>query len=535
MFFPKITKRETKFFVLWSVFIIALILLPHLYGYFTTPVGKQFTNLSYFYPEDTNSYFAWINQAKNGQILFEDMFTSEPHAKAFFHPVFLILGLASRVLGLGVVALWYIGQIIANLFLCFSLYLFLSFFIKKIGQRILAFILVTTSAGLGWIFGFASTDTWMPEATIFQSMGWPLLFAITIALMLWVFMLFLKAQREKQLKYIFYAALLALLLAFIHPYDIVTVYGVLGIYTLYLIFSSGRIKEHLLRIFIFLALSLPAPLYNFYLVLKNPVFNQWAQSKTLSPPLYSYLLGFGILIPLATWGIFWIIKEKKEKLYFLLVWTLVSFVLVYLPFNFQRRLIMGIQIPLVILGSIPLFKLVTPLKGRRVINSLPKLIVLGYVLLILCGTNINHLGNTFLMLKKGNYPWYLEKKTVEAIKWLDKNSDSQEVVFASYETGNFIPRFSRHKAFIGHWDQTINLVEKEKVVENFFTGQEESYTEFEEIFKKHKVKYVFWGPYEQLLEGQPLSSKVIDATEKFLSTQMDKVFDNQLVKIFKYE
>lgn len=530
MFLPKISKKELKFLILWSSLIIALVLLPHLYGWLTAPQEKQFTNLSLYYTEDTNSYFAWINQAKEGHILFEDMYTTESHQRAFFHPLFLVIGLISKTFSIPIIALWYVGQIIANLFLCFSVYLFLNFFIKKRGQRILAFVLATTSAGLGWVFGLASVDTWMPEAIIYQSMGWPLLFPLAIALMLCIFLLFFKAQALKKLKYIFYAGLLALLLAFVHPYDIATIYAVLGIYTLYLIFQSRTIKEHLLRLSILLILSLPASLYNFYLISKNPVFHQWAQSKTLSPPLYSYLLGFGILIPLALWGGVRALREKRERLYFLLIWVLASFTLVYLPFNFQRRLIMGVQIPLVILASIPLFKLVASLKGKGTIVSFPKIIVLGYIFLILSATNINYFGSSFLALKGGNYPWYLEKKTVEAMEWLDKNSHSQEVVFASRKTGNFIPRFSGNKAFIGHWDQTINLAEKQEVVKNFFAGKL-SLHEQRRLFENYGVEYIFFGPYEKAItKDSSASTKTIEA---FFSASAVKVFDNGLVQIFK--
>lgn len=530
MFLPRINKKEIKFLVLWSAFIITLILLPHLYGYIVSPQGKQFTNLISAYPEDTNSYFAWINQAKEGHFLFEDIYTTESHERSFFHPVFLVIGFASKLFHIPTIILWYIGQIVANLFLCISVYLFLSFFIKKGGQRILAFILATTSAGLGWIFGFVSVDTWMPEAIIFQSMSWPFLFPIAIALMLWIFLFFLEALKQGKLKYIFYAGLLTLLLTFIHPYDVVTVYSVLGIYTLYLTFQQKLIRKHFLRFFIFLLISLPAPLYNFYLISKNPVFHQWAQSKTLSPSLYSYLLGFGILIPLAIWGIARILRERRKNLYFLLIWILVGFVLVYLPFNFQRRLIMGMQIPLVILASIPLFKLVAPLKGK--VLTFPKAIVLAYLLLILSATNINYLGNFFLVLKRGGYPWYLQKEVVEAMKWLDENSSSGEIIFSSYETGNFIPRFSGNKTFIGHWDQTIHLAQKEEIVDDFFSSQPFPY-ELKRLSEFYGIKYIFFGPYEKAIAKDiPVSKR--KAIETFLSASANKVFDNGIVKIFKY-
>ena len=117
---------------------------------------------------------------------------------------------------------------------------------------------------------------------------------------------------------------------------------------------------------------------------------------------------------------------------------------------------------------------------------------------------------------------YLPDKNIEAMKWLRQNSAENSVVFASFYNGNVIPYYANRFVYVGHGPMTINLEEKMKKGENFYSGKlltDDVYN----FLKKEKIDYVFYSEEEKKMG-------------KFNPKQYDfleKVYQNNEAEIYK--
>src|SRR5262249_40155063 len=101
-----------------------------------------------------------------------------------------------------------------------------------------------------------------------------------------------------------------------------------------------------------LLVILPAiPILAYYLlaVNSNPVFAGWnAQNSTPSPSPDKYILGYGLLLIVAIPGLWRGLRYfERDGDRFMLIWVIIMPLLLYAPFNLQRRLFIGLIIPIV--------------------------------------------------------------------------------------------------------------------------------------------------------------------------------------------
>jgi len=132
--------RQWKFVLLWSAAIILLANIPYIFGYAIAPQNKMFMGDARSFI-DTNTYLAWMNQAADGHILFKNIYTTEPHSRMLFHPLFLLLGNLSRATGFSVITIHSMARIVFGFILLVFGYIFISLFIEKEFDRSLAFVL----------------------------------------------------------------------------------------------------------------------------------------------------------------------------------------------------------------------------------------------------------------------------------------------------------------------------------------------------------------------------------------------------------
>jgi hypothetical protein len=545
-------KREVKFVIFWSVFISILALLPLAYGHLNVPEGKVYTGLTAsIYPSDVNSYFAWIRQAQEGSFLFEDKFTSEPHNAWIFHPVFLGIGLLSNISHINVIYFWYFATIASNFFLLYVVYLFLwnffsprkiaAFQAESFGKtkekdgasgnltmpRILSFIIITISSGFGWMLGQISADNWIIETSTFQSMRWPFIFSIAISLMLLTFLFLLKSEETRKIKFTCYAGFSALLLSIIHPYDMFVIIPVAMVFLLTNGWTKKELKKSLGKMLLFLALISPGILYSLYITFFDPVFGAHNKISMPSPSPLSYMLGFGLLSFFGFTGLVFSVldarkipREEKNKFFLIALWIIISAALLYSPVNFQRRFIMGLQIPLAIFSTIALIEITKKLKEKR------KILAVSAAISFLSIGNFTFLLKDIGYLAGQDFPFFADKNFMAGLEWLDKNTKNQDVILSSPKTGNLIPRFSGNRVYIGHWAQTLDIAAKNEEVEKFYASAA-SKDYIRNFLEKSRVNYIFCGDFEYDCKSQSWEEKILALKEITL------VFNSQSVKIYK--
>jgi hypothetical protein len=207
-------------------------------------------------------------------------------------------------------------------------------------------------------------------------------------------------------------------------------------------------------------------------------------------------------------------------------WFLVSFILVYLPFDFQIHMLNGWQIPIAILATRALFDYILPFarpRLKRIRNERTLQTTLVVVLLLaVIPTNVYLWTWRFVDLRRHDYPYYLHKEELMAMKWIEANAQPEDVVLSSLTIGQYIPLLTGAHAYLGHWAQTLDFFNKSKAVDQFFASSTRDATRVN-IVRDHGVDYIFVGPAERGLGNFDLGQSVL----------YERVYASPLVSVFR--
>ena len=501
------------------IIVSALVIstLPFLVAYWSTPAGLQFGGFV-LNVEDANSHVAKMMLGKRGEWLFYLNYSPEVHEGAFVNSVWNLLGWLAARLSLPLLAMWHIARVAFGLFYLMAVVVTINYFVADRRQRTVALFLAAFGSGLGWVpllfgqqivAGARPIDFWLAEAYSTPILvGYPHIL-LAVAMLLLTFVLALKALEAYTLPPGLAAGLCALVFVLIHPFGVAVVDLSLVTYVLALrLLRSKSLARSLLAIAPVFLLPLPLFAYDVVVFLTNDVFRAWSeQNLCLSPSPFLYLLGYGVMVPLAMLGMLASMRASAERSVFLLVWTTVVAILLYVPFNSQRRFIEGLIVPLAILSARGIAEYVLPYIRQRMSYRLTRISVPIILTLTLPSTLIFVGGLTSLSLQ---HParLYQDVLKMEAIEWLGARTKPDEVVLSSQQTGNLIPAVAGNAVVVGHWAETIGFQEKQRFVKTFF-DERTTDEQRREILERFRVSYLFYGPEERALgdydvEGSPL-------------------------------
>lgn len=198
-------------------------------------------------------------------------------------------------------------------------------------------------------------------------------------------------------------------------------------------------------------------------------------------------------------------------------WLLAVLVVAYFPkFNWRWHLLNGVQIPLAILATQGLRRTAfrTILRHRwpaiapwwrRILQGRPGVMAATALTIALCC-----LGSVNLMLTYRHEatqvvePTYLPKAEVAALEWMSREMPREALVLSTYSTGNYIPRLSGQRVFIGEDKLTEGVDSRQAEVEGFFrSGWSDA--ERIDLLRRFGVDYVFYGSEERKLGTYDLS------------------------------
>lgn len=474
-----IKKEEWKTAAIIALAATLLSILPLITGYATEGPEEHFMGVA-VHVTDANNHLHLAQQAKEGALLFTNRFTAEDVPALLFNPYHLVIGWTAWLLGAKVVAVYNAYQIIFSFVFLLVLYHFIAEYVKDRKTRTVAMLLAAFSSGLGlwWALSKQLTGKWLPPIDLWLTDMNTFLsldqghFTLSMTLLLLIFLKAKKAFEQKDTKSAAVAGALGLLLSTIHLFDVVTMAAVLTVWFAVRRFNDGKWDwQEFKQLAVIGAITAPGVLYYAGVFLLNPAYAAWnSLNQTTTPPLYSILSGIGLIAILAVIAIWKRGLEKKSPYLFMTIWTITTMVLIYLPFNVQRRFLLGVHIPLSILAASALTTDIAPLVKKQWRTALvATLIILAaattiYVTMLHVTQLHEMTGDDYSNVK------YLTTSEYDALIWLDANTDDNDVVLAPLALSNHIPAVSGNKVYVGHWAQTIDYEQKKAQADFFYTG-----------------------------------------------------------------
>ncbi|MEK6645224.1 MAG: hypothetical protein AABY84_00905 [Candidatus Firestonebacteria bacterium] len=532
----KFFKNELLIAIVWSVFLSLITIIPYYIASTYTPKNMCF--MGFFEGSfDQNSYLGWIKQGVEGNILFKNLYTVQEQSNNFFHPLFYLMGKFIKLINSNVTDGYHIFRIITGFLLLLLIYYFIRIFIEEKNRRLYSFILITISSGFGWLFSrelyeklgktFAlmPIDLWITEGFTFFTVATRPIFIVSLALMLLIFYFFWISCKKNYWLYAFFAGIFSLLLTLIHPYDLVTVYTTLVIYIICDYINKKKLDINIIKNFLIVFLiALPALIYEYYIFNFAEVFKAWKDVNiTISPNPYSYIIGYGLLIPFAIWGIFLTLKSAKTEKLLLLSWIFAVMVLTYLPFNFQRRFILGAQIPLCIFATEGIFAFSSYISSKKRIFNAKVILIL--LLLITLPSTFKFIFDNLNGVKKYYLNYNIYEDDFSAFEWINKNIKSPSNFISSFIIGMYLPGRTGNSVFVGHYHNTPNFSDKLDILNKFFNSK--TADDFRtNVLKENSIDYLYYGQFEKNLgDFNPDNVKYLTVVYQISNVKIFKVIN----------
>lgn len=519
----RIPRAEWRRAMAVALVVVALSTVPYAAGYLAQSPEQRFVGAVYDW-EDYYSHLAKMQQGAQGAWQYRILFTPEDHAGAPINFFYIFLGHLSAVLGLTPVLVFHLARLLCGLALLLTVYWFMALFIPERKVCWTAYGLACLSSGLGWLVllvtrsytlgGVTPVDFWLIEMyTFFTVLTFPhTCLAQAAYLLAFAWMVQLLAGKGGWRTWLS-ATGAAVILTIIHPYSLMPLDISLALYGLYrLLRHRAAAVRPLAWLAGFAVIPVPLIFSSYRTISSNPVLSAWqAQSYTLSPSPLHYLLGYGLLLPLAAWGGVWLLREKEERGVSLVLWPLCVAPLLYLPliFYLQRRMIEGVHVPICALAALGLHRGVLPALSRsRLASELARrgyprrrlLRVTQSLLVALTTLSTWYLLVSLSLGAVGGYgPLYRTRAEMEAVQWLGGHTAPDDTVLSSYEMGGTIPAWIGHRVFWGHWAETIYLPQKRAEAHAFYSSS--GALDRPTFLARYGIAYVLHGPRERTLGG----------------------------------
>jgi hypothetical protein len=452
-------------------------------------------------PIDGFSYLAKMRQGYQGSWLLQLPYAAEPGQGTFIYAYHLFLGHVARWLGAPLLVVYHAARALAALAMYLIAFAFFRHVLPDRRTTWAAFLLTLFGSGLGWLaqpLGVLSIDLWVAEAIPLLSAYTNAHFALAAAALVGAALVIVK-QRLKFIARLLLAALCGFVLGVVFPFGVGTLLAVFAAWLLWELLQAldrrawlASQRDRLLAIAALLAAALPWLVYDLWVSQTHPVLAVWtSQNQTPSPPLLNTVLGYGLVLVLAIAGMRRAHRSETGRL--LICWLVVNFVLLYLPFSLQRRLMLGLFFPMAALAAMGL----SALAGNRI--RMPMLLTL--VLVLTVPTNLLVIAAGMWGARQGDPSLVIWPDEAAGFAWLEANAPDDALVLAGVENGNRLPALAGVRVLYGHPFETPHAETELQTVVTLY-GWSDSPAVGIGMLQDRGVDLVFFGPREREL-GEP--------------------------------
>jgi arabinosyltransferase C len=505
---PTYPPTSVRFIWIFSILATVLAFLPAVYALATAPSGASYIGFEYN-TDDHMVYAAWMRQAMDGHFLMDNRFTTLPQPGLTIHLYFFVLGLIAKLTGIPLAAA--IGRAVFNvLFIHLAARLATRLGFSEFGRKV-ALGFVVFGAGIGFLvwqtfgvditnpnpgplgailMGHLPIDVWQPEGFVFPSMLTNGLFMVSLCLIVFAFLCFLKARDDKRA--VIPGFLAVGVLMNIHSYDVLTVALVMIGLLVAVIARRQATAPWILRCVIIGAGALIPALWFAHVLQSDVVFQARAATETYSPNFRQVLAGYLLMIVLGLGAAFLRANEepsvKRKQLrivgvalagvlfvalavlagsqgsgFFLsksawicvylialaavglaadqdpawnlvFAWAVVGTIAIYFPGLFQRKLTMGLSVPWALLSAFLIQQLIGTAEQSR------KVLYTSLAFILICASSIRWLFRDFQFIRLDvsnttRHPVYLSPDVKSILDYLNHES-GRNVLLALPGAGN---------------------------------------------------------------------------------------------------
>ena len=501
-----------RWVIVLAVVVVGATCAPLAYRAATTPPDQYFTG-NWEYVHDQSTYLMWAAQVRDGHLLVHDPHTSESHPPLLPSLPWLAVGLLARALHLPLLWAYHGLRVLLGLVYLLVAWGLVAEYLRGRAERAFAWVAIALGSGLGIIADainhvagkrVAGTADWMPETWGFHSIAVEPHFALALVLiagLAWVLLASYRQGAESgpagrpappgtaMWKLALAAAGLAAVLTLVHPFDIAVWGPLLVAHTVGCWLWGGR-RVHWANVAALLGVIPPAG-FLLWQMRTNPIFEAWARQNVLpSPPMLSYLLGFGAVGVLAMSGLV-ILRHRQQRAcadWLIIGWVAMTAVMVNAGpvISFERRCIEGLHIPLSLLAAIGMTGWLMPWlqKRWRLDERRARQVAMAALLVCILPTNIKLLADGFVAGQA-----VIPADWVGAFGWLAHNTAPEDCMLTSPLVGNHLAWMAVRPVYVGHTQQTIDFERKAGEVERFFDAHT-SPARREELLAKTGCRWV---------------------------------------------
>ncbi len=247
-------------------------------------------------------------------------------------------------------------------------------------------------------------------------------------------------------------------------------------------------------------------------------------------------LGLGLPLTLALIGLarsFRADAPAAAKL--LAIWLVLGLALSYAPVPFQRKLVQGVQIPMVLLAAFgieQLFGRVSPAGALSAAAALvavmlpSNLLFIGRALQDLRTNNTAYVGNLMP-------PLYLRADQRAALAWLDGHADFRDVLLCNSFLGSYAPSLAGTRVYLGHWAETLHFREKLAEYSRFLRAEADDAGR-EALVRREGITYVLrdHSIYDEVFHLSP-EGESLPAFEPSRAGWLAPVYDSGQVALYR--
>jgi len=515
--------REYTFPLALGVVMAVAGSLPYLYGCLSEAPDEVFMGFVGRGTPGANGYFMLARQAVEGEVFMVNRMTPEPTPQSYFSLQWLLFGRLVRWTGLSMIAMFHIWRVLSVVLFPCAAYFLVALCLDTVFQRRLALALMVFGSGLGWVFWLArkAAGIGLPYPLDLQGVS---IFGYLVnnphfiragifTALTWAFLL--RGEATGKLRYFVYSGLAATGHGIIRPYLVPEVFLVYALFPAMLSLAEGRWQW---RRFVPYAVAgivfLPAALYLVLTAYANVLGMAGWKRHSLFLSEQALWLGIPFLLVAGYFVFHGLSKARGARPATLLLglWVGVVLLLVHAyPYFIAGQelsfwaLTMAPPI-LLMLGPGPAIlewaRIRAPRAAARLTAANTRAWAAAALVMACAPSSLYVYARDFKDLHGPVPPWryYLDKDVHAALEWLDANTRPNEVVLASHDTSQFIPRLSRNRVVSGHDMLTADYGEKNGLVSRFYQARGDD--EFKRgLVRRFQVRYVVFGPYEWAHNG----------------------------------